>query len=151
MKNQNSQHFLKDALGNRVPVSDEIYAVCQRYAEKEDYLTRRLKEESFVYDPAKRIATFLPSREDSYERLIEAGEEFACDQSSVEERAIASILTENLMRRMTDEEKAIIIQSYVCGKSDQEAADYLGIHKEAYKSRRQAVIAKCRKFFDDSS
>ncbi len=151
MKKQNSQHFLKDADGNRVPVSDEIYAVCQQYAEKEDYLTRRLKEESFVYDPEKRVAMFLPSREDSYERLIEAGEEFACDQSSVEERAIASVLAENLMRRMTDEEKAIIIQSYVCGKSDQEAADHLGIHKEAYKSRRQAVIAKCRKFFDDSS
>ena len=151
MKKQNSQHFLKDADGNRVPVSNEIYAACQKYAEKEDYLTRRLKEERFIYDPEKQIATFLPSREDSYERLIEAGEEFACDQSSVEERAIASILAENLMRRMTDEEKAIVIQSYVCGKSDQEAADYLGIHKEAYKSRRQAVIAKCRKFFDDSS
>ena len=94
---------------------------------------------------------FLPSREDSYERLIEAGEEFACDQSSVEERAIASVLVENLMRRMTEEERMIVIQSYVCDKSDQEVADHLGISKDTYKSRRQAVIAKYRKFFDDSS
>ena len=54
-------------------------------------------------------------------------------------------------RQGWDEEKASIIQSYVCGKSDQEVADNLGISKNTYKSRRKAVISKYRKFFDDSS
>ena len=85
MEDQNSQLFLKDADGNRVPVSRNVYDTYWRYANKEDYFMRSLKEERFRYDPERQIAEFLPSREDSYERLLEEGEEFACEQKSVED------------------------------------------------------------------
>lgn len=151
MKKRNSQLFLEDADGNRVPVSDKVYRAYWHFANKEDYFMRQLKEERFLYDPEKRIAEFIPGKEDSLERLLEDGADFSSDQQSVEEQAIFSVLVENLMKRMTDSEREVAYMSYALGKSDRECGEFLGIPENTYKSRRLAMLLKCRKLFDDSS
>lgn len=49
-----------------MPVSEQVYRVYQHYERKEEYFSYDLKTEKFQ----KETATFLPSREDSYERLL---------------------------------------------------------------------------------
>ena len=51
----------------RMILSEQIYRVYQHYERKEEYFSYDLKTEKFQ----KETASFLPSREDSYERLLE--------------------------------------------------------------------------------
>lgn len=51
--------------GQATQVSEDVYRICNHYERKEEYFSRDLKSERF-----QRITnTFLPSREDSYDRL----------------------------------------------------------------------------------
>ena len=77
--------------GQAVPVSEEIYRVYQHYERKEEYFSYDLKREKFQ----KETASFLPSREDSYERLLEKDRQFAASGVSVEEQADASVWLED--------------------------------------------------------
>ena len=147
MKNQNSQHFLTDGEGHRIPVSEKVYTAYWRYTNKEDYFMRLLKEERFLYDPERQIAEFVPSREDSFERLLEEGEEFACEQKPVEEQVVSALLVQKIMENMTDDERDIVYQTFVLGKSDQEASESLGVLKDTYKSRRQTMLSKYGELF----
>ena len=58
--------------GQAVPVSEQVYRAYHHYARKEEYFTYDLKTERFSYDQKAQTATFTPSREDSYERLLAA-------------------------------------------------------------------------------
>lgn len=57
--------------GQAVPVSEQVYRIYHHYARKEEYFTYDLKTEKFSCDQESQIAHFTPSREDSYERLLE--------------------------------------------------------------------------------
>ena len=59
--------------GQTVPVSEQVYRVYQHYERKEEYFSYDLKVEKFQ----KETASFLPSREDSYERLLAKDKQFA--------------------------------------------------------------------------
>ena len=151
MDNQNSQLFLRDSDGNRVPVSQQVYDAYWRYTNKEDYFMRLLKEERFRYDPERQIAEFLPSREDSLDRLMEEGEEFALDQKPVEDQVINSTLAHEMFEQATDDEKDIIMQTYVLGTSDDRASQILRVPKTTYESRRKSMLKRLRRLYDDSS
>ena len=151
MKKQNSLLFLHDAYGNKVPVSQQVYDAYWHHTNKEDYFMRLLKTECFRYDPEKRIAVFLPSREDSFERLIDEGEEYACDEKPVEDMVVDSIMVRQLLSCMTADERNIVYLTYVLDKSDDDASGSLGISQDTYKSRRKAMLARFRKYLDDSS
>ena len=73
--------------GQAVPVSEQVYRAYQHYERKEEYFSYDLKTEKFQ----KETATFLPSREDSYERLLEKDRQFAASGVSVEEQAVSSV------------------------------------------------------------
>lgn len=64
--------------GQAVPVSEQVYRVYQHYERKEEYFSYDLKTEKFQKD----TATFLPSREDSFERLLETDRQFAVCRSA---------------------------------------------------------------------
>lgn len=67
--------------GQAVPVSEQVYRIYRHYERKEEYFSCDLKAEKFQ----KETATFLPSREDSYERLLEKDKQFAAPGKSVED------------------------------------------------------------------
>ena len=151
MKSQNSQHFLTDASGKRVPVSEKVYAAYWQYTNREDYFMRQLKEERFRYDPERQTAEFLPSREDSLDRLMEEGEEFALDQHPVEDQVINSTLVHEMFEGASDNEKDIIMQTYVLGESDDRASQILCVPKTTYESRRKSLLERLKRLYDDSS
>ncbi len=69
-KRKNDYHLYIN--GQAVPVSKEVYQVYKHFERKEEYFTYDLKAEKF----SKKTASFLPSREDSYERFLEANQQF---------------------------------------------------------------------------
>ena len=73
--------------GQAVPVSEQVYRVYQHYERKEEYFSYDLKVEKFQ----KETASFLPSREDSYERLLAKDKQFATSGQPVEEQAVSSV------------------------------------------------------------
>jgi len=93
--------------GQAVPVSEQVYQAYHHYERKEEYFTYDLKAEQFTCDQEAQTATFTPSREDSYERLLAAKTQFPSVGPSVEEQTIARLDMKALMRDLTEEERGI--------------------------------------------
>ena len=130
--------------GQKVPVSEQVYKTYWGYTEKERYFMGKPKQETFVYDPEEQIATLLPSREDSYERLLETDQQFAADDSPVEEQAVSSIWLDGLMRDLSEEEREIIRQLYFLDKSEREACAALHLARTTFQRRKMALLEKLR-------
>ena len=109
--------------GQAVPVSEEIYRVYQHYERKEEYFSYDLKREKFQ----KETASFLPSREDSYERLLEKDRQFAASGQSVEKMVVSSVWLEEILSLLTDEERQIIEQLYIFGHTEREACSAMNL------------------------
>lgn len=60
-------------------LSEEIIEVLQKSDRKMEYQQYDLKVERYQIDCTKRTVTYFPSREDSYERLLEENRQFAAD------------------------------------------------------------------------
>lgn len=151
MKRQNLQHFLTDAEGHRVPVSEQVYNDYWLYTNKEDYFMRILKAERFLYDPEKLVAKFLPSREDSFDRLIAAGEEYAANDLPVAEQAINAVFVRELMVHLTRQEQRVLYLLFDRRMNEREASKALGLSKTEFHRRKIALYSKCRRIMGNTS
>lgn len=113
--------------GQAVPVSEQVYRVYQHYERKEEYFSYDLKTEKFQKD----TAIFLPSREDSYERLLEKDKQFAASGQPVEEQAVSSVWLEELLQHLSSDERIILHKLYFEDKSERIVSMELGISKTA--------------------
>ena len=116
--------------GQAVPVSEQVYRTYHHYGRKEE--------------------SFTPSREDSYERLLEANQQFASAGPSPEEEATASIWLEDLMRGLSSEERDIITQLYVLDRTERQASAALGWALSTFHRRKLALLKKLRALLQKS-
>ena len=122
--------------GQIFEVSKELY---------ETYYKGQRKEKYFTYD-LKMIV--VPSREDSYERLLEAEKQFAEEAEDVEDVAVRAVMLEKLneaLHTLTDEETAIIHALFYQEISEEELAKKLGIARTTLQSRKYKILEKLRK------
>ena len=131
--------------GQAVPVSEEIYRVYQHYERKEEYFSYDLKTEKFQ----KETATFLPNREDSYERLLEKARQFAASGMSVEEQAVSSVWLEELLQCLSADERVILHKLYFEDKSERNVSIELGISKTALHHRKVKLLQKLKKLLEN--
>ena len=97
--------------GQIFEVSKELYETYYKGQRKEKYFTHDLKQEHTKVDKETGEMIVIPSREDSYERLLEAEKQFAEEAENVEDVAVREVMLEKLneaLRTLTDEETAII-------------------------------------------
>ena len=97
--------------GQIFEVSKELYETYYKGQRKEKYFTHDLKQEHTKVDKETGEMIVIPSREDSYERLLEAEKQFAEETENVEDVAVREVMLEKLneaLRILTDEETAII-------------------------------------------
>lgn len=97
--------------GQIFEVSKELYEIYYKGQRKEKYFTHDLKQEHTKVDKETGEMIVIPSREDSYERLLEAEKQFAEEAENVEDVAVREVMLEKLneaLRILTDEETAII-------------------------------------------
>ena len=90
----------------------------------------------------------IPSREDSYERLLEAEKQFAEEAEDVEDVAVRAVMLEKLneaLHTLTDAETAIIHALFYQEISEVELAKKLGIARTTLQSRKYKILEKLRK------
>lgn len=146
---ENKQRYLYID-GQAVPVTEQVYRAYWHYTAKEDYFTRQLKTERFKADQQAQTATFTPSREDSYDRLLEQDKQFACESKPVEDAAVASVWMEELLALLTAEERQIIQQLYVLDRTEREACAALMLARTTLRHRRDALLKKLRKILEEN-
>lgn len=74
--------------GQTFEVSRDLYEAYYKGHRKEKYFTHDLKQEHTKVDKKTGEIIVIPSREDSYERLLEAEKQFAEEAENVEETAV---------------------------------------------------------------
>ena len=88
--------------GQIFEVSKELYETYYKGQRKEKYFTHDLKQEHTKVDKETGEMIVIPSREDSYERLLEAEKQFA---EETEDVAVREVMLEKLneaLRTLTD-------------------------------------------------
>lgn len=134
--------------GQAVPVSEEVYRAYKHFERKEEYFTYDLKAEKF----SKKTASFLPSREDSYERLLETNQQFVIQEVSVQVQ-VENLLDVEIVRKalsfLNSEERELINLLFYQEKTEQEVGILLHISQQAVNKRKQAVLMKLRKLLKE--
>lgn len=134
--------------GQTFEVSRELYEAYYKEQRKEKYFTHDLKQEHTKVDKETGERIIVPSREDSYERLLEAEKQFAEDAEDVEDVAVRAIMLEKLneaLHTLTDEEAAIIHALFYQEISEAELAKKLGIARTTLQSRKYKILEKLKK------
>lgn len=134
--------------GQTFEVSKEVYEAYYKGQRKEKYFTHDLKQEHIKVDreTGERIA--IPSREDSYERLLKAEKQFAEDAENVEDAAVRAVMLERLneaLHTLTEEETVIIHALFYQEISEVELAKKLGIARTTLQSRKYKILEKLKK------
>ena len=94
--------------------------------------------------------SWIPSREDSYERLQEMAVQFPEENRSVEDQILKKIECEQLHKfllELSKEEQWLIQELYFEERTEREVASVLGLSQKAINKRRQKILEKLRKLF----
>lgn len=129
-----------------VKISPEVLDVLKKGDRKMKYIEVDLKTERFVHKQKENIAVFLPSREDSYERICaDEHTQFAADGASPEEELLHSEsfqLLRAALLELEPDEAALIQALFYEGLSEREYAKQLGISQKGINKRRKKVLEK---------
>lgn len=133
--------------GKPIKVSEEVYREFMHYERKERYFMEDLKAERMVIDPEAQTVKVIPSREDSYERLLETHRQFTDPGGTTEDEAIKAILLERLakaLHTLSDEELRLIQELFFLEQSEREVSAILQIASSTLHDRKNAVLRKLR-------
>ena len=146
----NSKELKK--LYERGEISRDVYEVMKQSNRKARYFTYDLKAERIIIE-GERI-TIKPSREDSLDRLIDAGQEFATHES-MEDSVMKLLLLEELhavIESLPPGERLLIEEIYFSrggdGKTVRDAAESLGIPFTTLNDRKKRILAKIKNLLD---
>jgi len=142
------EQFFISVKGTRVEVSEEVYLIYYRSKRRERYFEQDIKSEKPIRDEDGNIIGFHPSKEDSYERLISVGEEFASEQDSIEDMVFGRIMSDKLheaLDRLPDDERALINTLFFDGMTERQAAAMLGLSQKGVNKRKAKILKKLKK------
>lgn len=134
--------------GQSFEVSYELYEAYKKGQRKEKYFIHDLKEERTKMDKETGQVTVMPSREDSYERLLEAEKQFAEEAESVEDAAVRAVMLERLnqaLHTLTDGEREIIHALFYLERSVAELAKDMGVPWSTLDNRKRKILKKLKK------
>lgn len=129
-------------------VSEEVIAVLKTTERKMQYQEYDLKTEQTIVNQDEQTVTIIPSREDSYERLLEQDTQFVEDADSVEEVAIRNIQVQQLHKALSllpDDERGLIEQLFFEGRTVREIANERGIFHNVIQKQKNRILDKLRK------
>ena len=127
----------------------DVLSVLKKSDRKMEYMEVDIKQERFSYDPEGKVADLLPSREDSYDRLIEEEHhQFALDEPSPENMLLQEEelhLLRAALLLLTAEEKELIDALFYQEMSEREYAQQIGLSQKGVNKRRHKILSKLRK------
>jgi|LSQX01.1.fsa_nt_gb RNA polymerase sigma factor (sigma-70 family) len=133
-------------------VTEEVYKEYYKMDRRRRYLEEDIKVGRIDIDPETGRAIYIPSKEDSYERLADEGVQFE-DGQAVEDivcdKAILLILQEAL-KELDDKEQELIRDIYYREKTTREIAKENNVSQPAIVKRHKKIIDKFKKYFSES-
>lgn len=137
--------------GKAVKVSEEVYREFYRGERKERYFMKDLKTEKMVVDLESQTVRFLPSREDSYERLLDANEQFAASGEPVADAIIWAQLLEKLweaLHSLSDDDLKLIEELFFLEKTEREVGTMLNLTHSAISKRKKKILEQLKNFME---
>lgn len=131
--------------------SEEVIAVLRTTERKMQYQEYDLKSEQTIIDQENQTVTIIPSREDSFERLVEQSVQFREETLSLDEWIIRRLEIEQLHKALnvlSDDERYLIIQLYFEERTEREVAEELGVYHNAVHKQKIRILAKLRKILE---
>ena len=128
----------------------EVLRELRKSDRKMKYIEDDLKSEGFIEDQKKEIAEFIPSREDSYERLLEEEKRQFSDGSDLEELVLLHddiLKLRRALLQLEDDELVLIEALYFKELSERQMSLQTGIPQKTINDRKRKIIAKLNKFF----
>lgn len=132
-----------------VPVTDEIYEEYYKMKRRERYMEEDVKVGSSVVDPETGEVTYKPSKEDSIQRLMDKGQDFA-DEKNLEDLVVDKamlLILQEAMKELNRQEKELINDLFYKDMTVRDVAQKEDISHVAVMKRRDKILAKLRKFF----
>lgn len=143
---ENKDKYIINSCGQAFEVNKEIYDAYYIGGRKERYFSVDLKTERTKINK-KGETIVIPSREDSYDRLIEAQKQFPADSKSVEDTAISAVMLEKLpdcLKHLTSEEWNIIEELFYKDTSEVQLAKQLGLARTTLQSKKYKILEKLK-------
>lgn len=132
-------------------LNEEIYELLEKSDRKMEYQQYDLKTERYQIDCTKRTVTFFPSREDSYERLLEEKLQFALEIEAVEDAAIKTVLIErmlNCLKNLSEQEQELIYNVFFLEKTQTELENVYKISQQAISKRLKKALKNLAKIME---
>ena len=132
-------------------VSEKIIEVLEKSDRQMEYLQYDIKVERCRIDSASGTVTYLPSREDSYERLLEENRQFTANGESVDDAAVKNVMIEKMLtclKQLDEEEHRLIIELFFGGKSERRVSGETGVPQRTIHDRKVKILAKLKKLMD---
>ncbi len=146
--NNGSKKYYIVVNGERVPVTKQVYDAYHLYQRKEEYFTYDLKAERFVCDFESKTAFFIPSREDSYERLLDLEQQFAANDIPLDEQIADPNWMDALLDTLEPKERYIIRGIFVKQQTEHELSAELGTSQNTVHYWKKKALKKLRKIFE---
>jgi len=113
------------------------------------YIEVDLKTERFIHSQKHQTAAFLPSREDSYERMLEEGHtQFASNGASPEDELLHSEKI-NQLRTAQPDEAAFIHALFYEDVSERQLSKRMGIPQRTLHDRKVKILVKLHKLIEN--
>lgn len=128
--------------------SEEVIAVLRTTERKMQYQEYDLKAEQTVVDQENQTVKVIPSREDSYERLLEQEVQFREEAVSTEDVVIRNMEIQQLHKALSllsEDERYLMEQLYFEQRTERELAAEFQLSQKAVNKRRQRILEKLRK------
>ena len=134
----------------QVEVSEELYKEYYKMDRRRRYLEQDVKVGGIDIDPETGRPIYIPSKEDSIERLMDQGVSFQ-DGQSVEDivcdRAILLILQEAL-KELDDEERKILNGLYYEELTIREIGQRINKSHVTVGKKHKKILEKLKKYFN---
>lgn len=143
-----SEFFIKIGK-DQVCVSKEIYKEYYKMKRRERYLEQDIKVGRIAVDSEAETVDFIPSKEDSINRLMDLGGDFEDDQMIEDilcEKATLLILQE-AMAELNEKEQELIQDLYYKEQTVREVAKEENVSHVAVVKRHKKVLDKLKKYF----
>lgn len=131
--------------------SEEVIAVLRMTERKMQYQEYDLKTERTVIDQKTQTVRVIPSREDSYERLLEQEVQFE-GENQTEESVIRNMQLEQLYKALSllsEDEQYLIRQLFFEERTERDLAKELKIYHNAVHKRKNCILKKLKNILEN--
>lgn len=138
-----------------VTITDEVLAVLRESDRRMEYQEYDLRTERIKIDQRNQTVVFLPSREDSLDRLMDLQVQFRASGTPVEDDAMENVLIKEMMRfvrSLSWQEQELIYARFFSndgqGMSERAYATQSGIPQKTINDRYHRILRKLKKMME---